>query len=141
MSAENKLIARRLYEEAWNKADFAVLDEIIGLDHVNHNPSTPQLGKGRQAYSDLVKLYTGALAPRFNIEALIAEGDCVVVRWTVHGRHNVNLTGITIHRIAAGTIVESWGNWDALGLMQQLKEVRPAKPAETPQRRESSQRP
>lgn len=139
MSTENKLIARRLYEEAWNKADFAVLDEIISLEHVNHNPSTPQLGKGRQGYCDLVKLYTGALAPQFRIEALIAEGDCVVVRWTVHGRHKVNLTGITIHRIAEGTIVESWGNWDALGLMQQLKEVRPGKPAETGQRRQSSQ--
>ena len=30
------------------------------------------------------------------------------------------MTGITIDRIVGGRIVESWTNWDTLGLMQQL---------------------
>jgi predicted ester cyclase len=30
------------------------------------------------------------------------------------------VTGITIDRIVGGKIVESWNNWDTLGLLQQL---------------------
>jgi predicted ester cyclase len=32
----------------------------------------------------------------------------------------VTMTGISIHRIADGKIVEEWQQWDSLGLMQQL---------------------
>ncbi len=39
------------------------------------------------------------------------------------------VTGITIDRIIAGRIAESWTNWDALGLMQQLGVVPAATPA------------
>jgi len=35
----------------------------------------------------------------------------------------VAITGITIHRIEEGKIVEEWENWDALGLMQQIGAV------------------
>ena len=125
MSAENKLIARKLYDEVWNKRNFALLDEIMHQDHFNHNASATQLGKGPEGYANLVKLYAGALDTQFTIEDQIAEGDRVVTRWSARGRYDVALTGIMIHRIADGKIMETWGNWDALGLMQQLKAARP----------------
>jgi predicted ester cyclase len=120
---ENKLLAQRLMEEGWNKRDFAVVDEIVGRDHVYHDPSSPQLGSGLEAYVNRMKLYVGAFDTHFTIEDLIAEGDRVVVRWSVRGRNDLNITGITIHRISGEKIVETWGNWDALGLMQQLKDA------------------
>jgi ketosteroid isomerase-like protein len=55
-----------------------------------------------------------------------------VTRWTITGTHEgeltgipptgrrISITGISIARIANGKIIESWNNWDALGLMQQL---------------------
>ena len=121
---ENKLVAQRLMEEGWNGRNFAVVAEIVGPEHVFHEPSGPQLGIGPEAYINRMKLYAGALDTHFTIEDLIAEGDRVVVRWTVRGRHNLNLTGITIHRFKNGKILESWGIWDQLGMMQQLKEAR-----------------
>jgi predicted ester cyclase len=30
------------------------------------------------------------------------------------------VTGITIHRVRDGRLVEGWTNWDTLGLLQQL---------------------
>ena len=39
------------------------------------------------------------------------------------------VTGVTIDRIAGGLIIESWTNWDALGLMQQIGVVPAALPA------------
>ncbi len=60
------------------------------------------------------------------------EGDKVVTRTTPTGTNTGSLfdmyptgksfvvTGINIDRIAGGKIVESWGNFDQLGLMQQI---------------------
>jgi predicted ester cyclase len=63
---------------------------------------------------------------------LIAEGDKVVVRFTWRATHQgefmgvpatgimVTMTGIYIHRLAAGKFVEDWAEEDHLGLLQQL---------------------
>jgi predicted SnoaL-like aldol condensation-catalyzing enzyme len=126
---ENKLLAQRFMDEGWNKRNFAVVDEIVGPEHVYHDPSGPQLGSGPEAYVNRMKLYVGAFDTHFTIEDLIAEGDRVVVRWTVRGRNDLKLTGITIHRFEEQKIVETWGNWDALGLMQQLKDTQPSQQA------------
>ncbi len=69
---------------------------------------------------------------RFPLYDLIAEGDRVVARWGLQGSHRaefmgvpptgrrVEVTGMVIYRLAGGEIVEYWGNFDTLGLMQQL---------------------
>ncbi len=68
---------------------------------------------------------------------MIAEGDRVVVRYTLRGTHTGNYmgiapagkqvtqTGITINRFANGKAVELWGNVDDLGLLQQLGAIPP----------------
>jgi steroid delta-isomerase-like uncharacterized protein len=67
------------------------------------------------------------------VEEVIAEGDKAVTRWTVRGTHQgeieefgpptgkqVELKGLTMHRIEGGKIVEEWEGYDNLGVMQQL---------------------
>ncbi|HWJ32200.1 MAG TPA: ester cyclase, partial [Gaiellaceae bacterium] len=72
---------------------------------------------------------------RLTAEQTIAQGDHVAVRWTARGTHQGELfgipatgkeaivTGISFDRWANGKIVESWTNWDTLGLLQQLGAV------------------
>ena len=68
-----------------------------------------------------------------NVEDVIAEGDKVVTRYTIRGTHQgeteefgpptgkeVELEGITIHRIEDGKIVEEWERYDNLRMLQQL---------------------
>jgi predicted ester cyclase len=69
------------------------------------------------------------------IEDLVAEGDKVAVRGTVHGVHNGPLNDIPptgkpiaialyiIYRIANGKIVEHWMLTDMLALLQQIGAV------------------
>ena len=69
---------------------------------------------------------------KFAIEDQVAEGDKVVTRITISGVQEgefagippsgklVTVTAISIHRVRDGQIQESWWNWDALGLVQQL---------------------
>jgi predicted ester cyclase len=70
-----------------------------------------------------------------SVEEEIAEGDKVVIRWTLRCTHmselmgipptgkQVTWTGITIYRLADGKIVEEKGEEDSLGLMRQLGAV------------------
>ena len=66
---------------------------------------------------------------RGKVNNQIAEGDKVVMRFTSKGTREgefigiaptgkqVSWTGITIDRIEDGKIVESWADWDLLGLL------------------------
>ena len=69
------------------------------------------------------------------VDLQLAEGDLVATRFTSTGTHTgtyqgiaptgrrLRWTGTVIDRIAAGRIVESWGNWDMLGMLQQMDAV------------------
>ena len=132
MSAEeNKAITRRAYE-AINQKNLDALDEMVASDIIDHDPA-PGQGPGLEG----VKQYFSSLHTAFpdvqmNIDDMIAEGDKVVARLNVSGTHQgefmgidptgnrVTITGIDILRIADGKIVEHWGKFDDLSMMQQL---------------------
>ena len=69
---------------------------------------------------------------RVTVEDQVAEGEEVATRYTLVGTHRgelmgipptgnpVEIVGVAIDRLANGKIVESWDNYDALGMMQQL---------------------
>lgn len=132
MSEENKAIVRRLFEEAWNQGKGEVIDEVIAVDHVDHY-SPPGFPPGVEGFKQQLTMYRTAFPDiHFTIEDQVTEGDKVVTRWTARGTHQGELmgilatnkeatvTGIQIDRLAGGKIVEHWGIFDQLGLMQQL---------------------
>jgi predicted ester cyclase len=129
---ENKALVRRWFEET-DKGNDTIVDELCAPDYVDHSPPLPGMGEGSQG----VKNANAALRAAFPdtvhlIEEQIAEGDKVVTR--LRGRATftgeilgipptgeaVEITGIAIHRIAEGKLVEHWANADQLGLLQQL---------------------
>ena len=132
MSEQNKAIARRVFEEVWNKGNLDALDEVYVADVVGHNapPGQPPGIKGTRQF---IGMYLQAFPDtRMVVEDQVAEGDKVVTRWTATGTHrgelmgmpptgkSVRVTGITINRLEGGKIVEEWGTFDQLGMLQQL---------------------
>jgi len=73
--------------------------------------------------------------PRYTVEDIIAEGDKVVVRFTMVGTREdrsfglppshgqISTAGIAVYRIVNGKIAEHWVNLDRLGLLDQLRAV------------------
>jgi steroid delta-isomerase-like uncharacterized protein len=133
MSAENKAIARRLLEEAFNSGNLDVIDELLAPEFVNYDAALPEPTTGIDAAKVNIGGYRAAFPDlRITLEQQVADGELVATRWTARGTHQGELfgiaptgkqatvTGITIDRIVGGRIVESWTNWDTLGLMQQL---------------------
>jgi steroid delta-isomerase-like uncharacterized protein len=134
MLAESiRALARRSFDEIWNTGNLDVADELFSPDYVNHDPTSPEVPPGPEGVKQLARMYRRAFPDlRFTVDEMLATGDKVITRWTGQGTHRgplrglpatgrqVRVTGISIHRIAGGRIVETWVNWDTLGLMEQL---------------------
>ena len=129
---ENRRTARRYFEELWNQGKLNIISEIIAPNHTHHDPAAPHVSD-RNGMKELIVHYRTAFPDvRFTVEDQIAEGDKVVTRWSVRGRHQgglmgvaptnkqMTVTGVDIHQIVNGQIVEHWSNWDMAGLQQQL---------------------
>ena len=144
MSEENKVLARRFLEEAFNEGNLDVVDEIVTSDYVLHDPASPEGEiRGPEGIKGFVQMYRSAYPDTdITVEDQIAEGDDVVTRWTARGTHQgellgvapsgnrVEVTGITIDRFSGAKAVESWTNYDALGMMQQIGAI--PKPGQEP---------
>jgi steroid delta-isomerase-like uncharacterized protein len=135
MSTEqNKTLVRRYWEEVWNNGNLAAVNQLIATDFDGHPlPGEPDVGRGPAGQKQLVGMYRTAFPDlRMTIEDLTAEGDRVAVRWTARGTQTgemmgipatgkpTTVTGMVLNRLADGKIAEGWGNFDALGMLQQL---------------------
>ncbi len=133
MSEENKAVSRRLVDEAFQGGRLEVVDELVDQNYEGHDPASPDVIRGPEGVKQLIQGYRTAFPDlRITVEDQLAEGDKVATRWSARGTHQAELfgvpptgkesriSGITIDRISGGKIVESWDNWDTLGLMQQL---------------------
>src|SRR5215212_7626282 len=130
LAEANKAFTRR-WVEAWNTQDVAAIDTMVAADYVRHDPNGPEV-RGIVGEKELFTMYLAAF-PDLHIttEELIAEGDTVMARYTIRGRHQGALMGIpptnmaiTIaametYRIADGKLAEQWVVLDALGMLQQ----------------------
>src|SRR5512138_2754581 len=97
MSTEtNKAIIRRFFEEAFDKGNLTVLDEIVAPDQVNGGPGAlPGMPSGPEGSKMLITAYRSAFPDlHFTIDEQIAEGDTVVTRWTAQGTHNGEFASI-----------------------------------------------
>ena len=128
---ENKAMVSRVIEEATNKRNLAVFDELVSPYFVDHEAG-PEPG-GPEGEKALLSTITEAFPDwRWDVEDMMAEGDKVITRYVARGTHRgefmgaaptgeeVAVSGINIVRLQDGKIVESWGNSDQLGMLRQI---------------------
>ena len=132
MTVQPETVVRRLYDDLWNKGNFAAVDELLADNMIDHTP-LPTQGAGIEGFKQLVAIVCSAFPDlHITIEDMISNGDKVVCRWTASGTNtgpllglapsgeHITLEGIDILRVERGKVVEHWGKFDAIGLMQQL---------------------
>src|SRR5262245_20074919 len=80
---QNKAMVRRWSEELWGRGNLAVADEIIAPDYLRHDPGDPFPARGPEDVKRLVTMLRSMLPDfRIEVEAIVAEGDMVVSRYT-----------------------------------------------------------
>jgi predicted ester cyclase len=110
---ENKAIVQRFYEEVWNKQHMDAANDVLAPNYaVNGDTRSPEVFKQqfqgfRPDWSTL----------QLTIEDMVAEGDKVATRWTMHGIWQatgkpVTAQGISFCRIVDGKIQDYWFSSD-----------------------------
>lgn len=131
MSAENKALVERWFEEVWNKGRSEAIDEMMAPDARAHGLGPDAMGPA--AFKQFHAAFRAAFPDvRVRIDDIIAEGDRVAYRLTAFGTHRGDGLGFPATncscsfsvmgsaRIAGGKIVEGWNLIDELGMRTQL---------------------
>ena len=130
MSAENKVLIRRWFEEVWNRGRANAIDEMLAGPAMIHGLGPQAMNVS--AFKQFHTRYRSAFPDvRIQVDDVIAEGDKVAVRWSGTGTHQsdslgfaasgnaVRFRGMTIGRVENGKLVEGWNVFDELGMLQQ----------------------
>jgi predicted SnoaL-like aldol condensation-catalyzing enzyme len=122
MSTEqNKAVVRRFIEEILTNQNAALVDELFAPDYVNH-----MIPGGRESFKQFLPMLRSAfpdLKMDYKIERLMAEGDYVMMRASMHisnaGKEATG-SGLGEYRLENGKIVEDWPLSGAAELLQQV---------------------
>jgi predicted ester cyclase len=128
--AESIALLHRYFKEVVNRVDRAAADQLVAPDLVFTSPYTPAPTRDRESFLDMLDAVHAAL-PDFRLvdHATIAQGDLAASRWTVYGTHlgqlgpfaptgkRLQISGISMYRIAGGKIVEGWVQDDTLQIL------------------------
>jgi predicted ester cyclase len=131
MAVDLKQAHRRVIEELFGKGNYGVLDEACDPGYRAHDPLAGDADLRQEKES--ARTYRTAFPDlRPTILGAWSDGDTVVTQWRMAGTHEHELMGvhatgkrctvegISIARFRGGKIIETWTQWDALGLMRQL---------------------
>jgi steroid delta-isomerase-like uncharacterized protein len=131
VEAQNKAVVQRYWDGKWNERRPEILDELQTPDVVYHGTSMNMNGieEYKQVYSSFLSAFHDT---QLEVEDLIAEGDKVMSRVSLHCTHKGELEGIpptgkvltvsafTVFRLVDGKIADEWEIIDELGMMHQL---------------------
>ena len=137
MSVEqNKAFYRRFVEDAWNKGDLDVIDEIASPNVIFHSP--PGTPPGWEGAKQIISSFRTAFPDVcITVEDQIAENDRTVTRLMITGTHrgpfhspgktlmptgkriSVQVIDIFRHDVN-GKLAECWSGFDVFGMLRQL---------------------
>ena len=126
VSGQSRQVVQNMIQFGLDSHDRAVMDEMVASDVVRHGPGG-SVRVGREPAGRSMAERSWALFPdwRYEIEALLAEGEMVAARVQASGTHTsgaaVSTTWTQIYRVRDGQIVESWLDVDSAGLIRQLQ--------------------
>jgi predicted ester cyclase len=131
MAVDIKQVARSIAEEVYGKGRLEILDQACDPSFKSHDPLTGEsdlAGVKRE-----VETYRTAFPDlQLSVLGLCAEGDVVCMRWRCAGTSQkpfmgaqptgkkITIEGMSFDRFRNGKLIESFTQWDTLGLLQAL---------------------
>ena len=118
----NKAVVTRFFQELINEENLDVIDELVVPGYVEHMVAEETVYEDPQTLKDEWAGILAEFSPvEVEIEDMMADGDRVITRFSASVKDGAAAwTGIGIHRLEDGQIVEYWEQADQLGMMTQL---------------------
>jgi steroid delta-isomerase-like uncharacterized protein len=133
MSAEeNKAVIRQFIDGGLNAHSFETIEGLLAPNYTNYFPGAPSPLNRDSFEPTLNELFTGFPDIRIEVHKMIAEGDAVATRYTIHGTHQgpfqgipatgkrISVPGTSFYHVKDGKMVDDYPGFDALSMMQQL---------------------
>jgi steroid delta-isomerase-like uncharacterized protein len=130
---ETTALAERFVDAAWNRHDFATLDELAAPDFSVYYPLFPAPVKGASDFKKLLAEFRAGMPDlAFAFRHLATQDGTAIFRWDGSGTHTgellgipatgreVRWSGISVVEVAGGKVVKEWGEEDALSALRQL---------------------
>ena len=126
-----RAVVRRFYDEVHGRRRLEAIDELYAADCVRHAFASPPRDNAWHKQR-VAELWAAFPDWRFSLDGLLAEGDTVAARWTFWGTQTApfrglaptgragRLEGVTLFRVAAGRIAETWNSLASPPLADQL---------------------
>jgi steroid delta-isomerase-like uncharacterized protein len=135
MSEENKTLARRWFEEVWNRGSESAIEEMYHPDGRSIGfPESDSIINGPKEFADVCRKFRDIFPDiHVTVDDLVTEGDKVAVLWTAGMTHlgdglgfpasskKVSLHGSTFLRCREGQIIEGRNQLDFTKLRLQLQ--------------------
>jgi steroid delta-isomerase-like uncharacterized protein len=132
VTAGNKAIVRRWWEDGYNRGELSLIDSLFAESYIHHSNDNPL---DREAFRTAAANFHSAFPDSLvHIERLIGEDKFVVVRWRFEGTHTVDSTrwgpasGVKLSfpstwicQVDGGLIREDWETWDASGVIERTR--------------------
>jgi len=128
---EHQTIIRRYLDEAWNKGNVDIIDELMAPNYARYMGTATPLNREGQKQR-ILGFRRGFPDLHLTLEDIFATGDRVGFRMLLRGTHQgefmriaptskrVEVVAIDMARFVDGKVVDQWGQTDTLGLLQQL---------------------
>ena len=125
--------------EAFHADDIDRIGTLVTEDFVDHG-APPWAPQGRAGYLAIMRFLKDTLRIRYELHEIVADGDLVAIRATVHGLHTSGHLGFaatgrpyamsTMHmyRVEGGLLAEHWGVRDEIGVLWQVGALAPPQP-------------
>ena len=132
MSQENIAVVKRWFDEVWNQRRSETIDELVTAESVCFTDAGPVRGPAEFRQKQFEPFVAAFPDLRVKVEAAIAEGDQVVVRWTAAATHTgdglgmpatgrpVAFRGMTWVVVRDGKLGEGWQCSDLIEVTRTL---------------------
>lgn len=131
----HELLCRFMVEKVFNEGQLDLLPLLLAPDAISHELEIfgPSAARGPELVRQYIRTFRFAF-PDLKVTVIdqISDGDRVATRWRMEGTQSrrlmgieashrfVTVEGIRIDRIADGRIIETWNQWDSVGMLRQL---------------------
>ena len=132
---DNKARTRRWFEEVWNQGRHETIDELLAPHAMAYGLGEAGKGlRGREYFRAFYDTFRNALSDlHVDLADIIGEGDRTAVRITLRAAHTgeglgmppsgakIAVSGMVMMRWENGQIAEGWNEYDAAGMMEQIR--------------------
>lgn len=132
VTEQNKRVME-LFVRFINTGDSSLGETIISPDVVFYAPTSPEPMHGFKGYTDVLNMMRGAMPDvKWTVEEVIAEGDKVMIRFTMNGTQTesfmgmsatgktIKVTAMNIYELKNGKIIREHGLPDLFSMLIQL---------------------